>query len=156
VGRAEARIERPDVDDPSPTAFGHRGGRRLGEQEAGHDEGHDPDAGPIKIGDLLGCVGLVGQAQHRRRMGVVDEFVRQKGVQQGLDRRVGRARIEQVGALDAHHLLVRQRVARAQFAQRRDGRLGIESRYRVARQRRNPACGFDPSSYIHRKHWCHC
>ena len=39
-------------------------------------------------------------------MGVVDEFVRQERVQQGFDRRVGRRRIEQVGALKAHHVLV--------------------------------------------------
>ncbi len=51
-------------------------------------------------------------------MRVVDELVRQEGVQQRLDRRVRRRRIDQVGALHAHHVFVGQRVARAQLAQR--------------------------------------
>ena len=50
-------------------------------------------------------------------MRVVDEFVRQEGVQQGLDRRVRRRGLEQVLALDAHHVLVGERGARAQLAQ---------------------------------------
>ena len=52
-------------------------------------------------------------------MGVVDELVRQEGMQQRLDRRIGRHRIDQVRALDAHHVLVGERRARAQLAQRR-------------------------------------
>ena len=44
-------------------------------------------------------------------MGVVDEFVRQEGVQQRLDRRIGRVGIEQIGALQRHHVLVGQLVA---------------------------------------------
>ena len=43
-------------------------------------------------------------------MGVVDEFVRQEGVQQRLDRRVGRVGIEQVRALQRDHVLVGQLV----------------------------------------------
>ena len=53
-------------------------------------------------------------------MGVIDVFVRQKGVQQGLDRRVGRVRVDQIGALHPHHVLVRQALAGAQLAQRRE------------------------------------
>ena len=95
-------------------------GRLLGQQKARHDVGHDPDKRPVQIGDALGGVGLVGEAQHRGRMRVVDEFVRQKRVQQRLDRGVRRAGVEQIGALDAHHVLVGQRVAAAQLAQRRE------------------------------------
>ena len=87
-------------------------GRLLGEREARHDVGHEPHAAAVELGAALGRVGLVGEAQHRRRMGVVDEFVRQEGVQQRLDRRVGRPGIEQIGALHAHHVLVGQRRAR--------------------------------------------
>ena len=50
-----------------------------------------PICGAVEIGAALGRVGLVGEAQHRGRMRVVDEFVRQEGVQQRLDRRVRRA-----------------------------------------------------------------
>ncbi len=53
-------------------------------------------------------------------MGVIDVFVGQKGVQQCLDRGVGRAGIEQVRSLHPHHLCVGERLAPAQFAQRRE------------------------------------
>ena len=95
-------------------------GRLLRQQKARHDVGHDPDPRAVEIGDALGGVGLVGEAQHRRRMRVVDEFVRQKRVQQRLDRGVRRAGVEQIGALDAYHVLIGQRVALAQPAQRRE------------------------------------
>ena len=55
--------------------------------------------------DLL-AVRLVDEAQHGGGMRVVDERVRQEGVQQRLDRRVGRGRIEQVDALVVDHVLV--------------------------------------------------
>src|SRR6202030_2251213 len=48
----------------------------------------------------------------------IDVFVRQESVQQSLDGRVGGPGIEQVGALHPHHLLVGERLAPAQFAQR--------------------------------------
>ena len=51
-------------------------------------------------------------------MGVVDEFVRQEGMQQGLDRRVGRARVEQVDALEIHHLPVAEPVQRGEPPER--------------------------------------
>ena len=44
--------------------------------------------------------------------------MRQKGVQQRLDRGIGGAGIEQVRPLHAHHLLIREGAAPAQFAQR--------------------------------------
>ena len=109
-------------------------GRRLGEQEARHDVGHEPHPPAVEIGAALGRVGLVGEAQHRGRMGVVDEFMRQKGVQQGLDRRVGRAGIEQIGALDPHHLLVRQGLAEPQFA------AAARAAPPAARPARSPPC----------------
>ncbi len=54
-----------------------------------------------------------------RGVGMVDEFMRQKRVQHHLDRRIGRCRIDQVGALDARPALVGDRVERAQPPQRR-------------------------------------
>ena len=92
-------------------------GRRLGEREARHDVGHGAGAAAIDLRADGFAVRLVDQAQNRAGVGVVDEFVRQEGVQQDLDRRVRRRRIEQVLALDAHHLLVGERVAGAQLAQ---------------------------------------
>src|SRR6202040_92253 len=54
----------------------------------------------------------------RRRMRVIDVFVRQEGVQQSLEGRVGGPGIEQFGALPPPHLLGGERLAPAQFAQR--------------------------------------
>ena len=51
-------------------------------------------------------------------MGVVDEFVRQEGMQQRLDRGVGRGGIEQVQPLHVDHRLVGQRLERAQLSER--------------------------------------
>ncbi len=90
--------------------------RLFGEQETRHDVGDEPHPLGVEVGAALGCVGLVGEAQHRRRMRVVDVFMRQKRVQERLHRGVGGAGIEEVCALDAHHLLIRQRCAPAQFA----------------------------------------
>ncbi len=97
----------------------HLGGF-FGELKPGHDVGHEPQPARIKLGATFGGVGLVGEAQHRGRMGMIDKFVRQKGVQQGLDRRVGGAGIDQVRALRANHFRVGQCLAPAQFAQRRE------------------------------------
>ena len=108
----------------------HIGGR-LRERKARHDVGHDARARVIDLGADRFAVRLIDQAQDRGRMGVVDEFVRQEGVQQRLDRRIGRRRIEQVLALDAHHVFVAEFFARAQLAQavephrRQPGRLDI-------------------------------
>ena len=59
-------------------------------------------------------------------MGVVDEFMRQKGMQQRLDRGIGRRGIEQVGALHAHHVFVGKlrRVPEASAAARAAPRAG--------------------------------
>ncbi len=53
-------------------------------------------------------------------MGVVDEGMRQERVQQRLDRRIGRGRIDQVGALQRHHVLVAEAVQLARLQQRRE------------------------------------
>ena len=50
---------------------------------------------------------------------MIDEFVRQERVQHHLDRRIGRGRIDQVGALDADQIFVVDGVERAQLAHRR-------------------------------------
>ena len=52
-------------------------------------------------------------------MGVVDELVWNECVQQRFDRRIWRGRIDQVGALQAHHLFVGKFFARAKFFERR-------------------------------------
>ena len=93
--------------------------RGLGEAEARHDVGHIADARAEDLAAQRLAVGLVGEREHRGGMGVVDEFVRDEGVQQRLDRRIGRRRVEQVGALQPHHVLVGELFARAQLQQRR-------------------------------------
>ena len=52
----------------------------LGEQKAGHDVGHETHPPAVQIRAALRRVGLIGEAQHRRRVSVVDIFVRQESV----------------------------------------------------------------------------
>ena len=92
--------------------------RGLGKPEARRDVTHDAHAPVIDLAGKRLAVGLIDDREHRRGMGVVDEFVRQEGVQQRLDRRVWRRRIEQVQALHIDHGLVGERVERAKLPQR--------------------------------------
>ncbi len=57
----------------------------LGEPEARRDVTHDAHAPVIHLAGKRLSVGLVHEAQHRGGMGVVDEFMRQEGMQQRLD-----------------------------------------------------------------------
>ncbi len=61
-------------------------------------------------------------------MGVVDEFVRQEGVQQRLDRRVGRLAVQKVAALDIDHVLVGERLQAEQAAERGEAHRGQAGR----------------------------
>ena len=83
----------------------------LGEPESGHQVGHDTKPPVIDFAANRGAVRLIGEAEHRCRMGVIDKFLWQEGMQQGLDRRIRRHRIDEQGALDAHHVLVRKSLA---------------------------------------------
>ena len=94
----------------------HLGGR-LGETKARRDIGHNPHASVIDLARQRLPVGLIDEGKHRGRMGVVHEFVRQKGMEQRLDRRIGRGRVEQIEPLHIDHGLVRQGFERAQLAQ---------------------------------------
>ena len=98
--------------------------RGLGEAEARHHVGHIADARAKNLAAQRFAVGLVGERKHRRRMGVIDEFVRNERVQQRLDRRIGRGRIDQIGALQPHHLFVGKIFARTKFYQRREPHRG--------------------------------
>src|SRR6185436_6127596 len=60
---------------------------------------------------------LIGDGQDRVGVRKVDELRGQEGVQQGLDRRIGRRRVEQVAAELVHHLFVGEGRKRAQAAQ---------------------------------------
>ena len=53
-------------------------------------------------------------------MGVIDELVRQERVQQRLDGRVRRGRIDQVGPLQRHHVFVSERLQLPRLQQRRE------------------------------------
>ena len=125
VGFARRVAKREDAvlvqDEADRTGRGREHPRRFfGEAEAGHDVGHDAHAPVIEVGGARRAVGLVDQAQHRRGVGVVDEALRNEGMQQRLDGRIGRHRIDEVGALRLHHLLVGHGVAREQQAQLRE------------------------------------
>ena len=91
--------------------------RLLGETEAGHEIGHEAHPVLVDLGALGLAVRLIDQAEHRGRMGVIDEFVRQECVQHDLDRGIGRCRIDEIGALDAHQFLIVDRIERAQPTQ---------------------------------------
>ncbi len=95
----------------------HRGGF-FGEAEARHQIGHEAEPAAENLRAQLGRIGLIDQAQHGGGVGVVDEFRRHEGVQQHFDRRRGRLRIDQVGALRPRHLVVGKFFARTQSAQR--------------------------------------
>ena len=90
----------------------------FGEPEARHDVRHEAKPAVENIGAFLLAVGLVDDAQHRGRVRVVDEFVRQKRVQHHLDRRVRRGRIDQVGAFDGDQFDVANMIECAQAAHR--------------------------------------
>ena len=92
--------------------------RLFRQAEARHHIGHEGEPPPEHLGAFFLAVRLVDHAEHRGGVGVVDEFVRQERVQHHLDRRIGRRRIDQIGALDADELVVVDGVERAQFAHR--------------------------------------
>ena len=93
--------------------------RGFGETKARHDVGDVADPLAVNLAAQGFAIGLVGEREHRRRMGVVDEFVRNEGMQQRLHGRVRRHRIDQIGALQLHHLLVGQFFAGAELLQGR-------------------------------------
>ena len=95
-------------------------GGGFGEREARHHIGHEAHFGAEDIRAHGAALALVGDRQNGGRMGVVDEFMRQEGVQQRLDRRIGRIGIEKIGALQRHHILVGKAVALARFQERRE------------------------------------
>ena len=92
-----------------------RGG--LGEKESRHHVGNDAHTPVVEFRADRLAVRLIGDAQDRTGVGVIDEFVREECVQQRLDRGVGRCWLEQALPLDAYHLFVAQRCACAQLAQ---------------------------------------
>ena len=83
-----------------------------------------PMRGPYTSLANVFAVGLVDQTQHSGRMRVIDELVRHESVQQRFDGRIGCDWIEEVGALDRHHVFVGQCVAGAQLAQSREPHRG--------------------------------
>ena len=92
--------------------------RLLGEAKARHEIRHEGQPAAEHIGAFFFAVRLVDQAEHRGRVGMVDEFVRQEGVQHHLDGWIWRRRIDQVGALDGDQVFVADGVEHAQLAHR--------------------------------------
>ena len=89
--------------------------RFLGEAETRRDVSNDSHAPVIDLARQGLTVRLVDQRQHGSGVGVIDEFMRQEGVQQRLDRGVGRGGVEQVQPLHIDHRLVGQRIECAEL-----------------------------------------
>ena len=120
-------------------------GRELGEGEAGHAVGRNDQPLAVELGAKRGALRLVGQREHCVRVCMVDEGRRDPGVQQRLDRGIGRLGVEQRAALRIDHRLVRQRRQPAQRQQR------LEPHRRQARRldgREIPARTLD-AEYVH-------
>ncbi len=87
----------------------------LGEAETRHEVGHEGEPAAKSLGAFFFAVGLIDHAEYGRRVGVVDELVRQKRVQHDFDGRIWRRRIDEVSALDGDQLLVGERIERAEL-----------------------------------------
>ena len=133
VGFARALPERENAmlkkDEPFDCRIGLIHIRSLlRESKTRHDVFDQSDAAIIKL-SADGCaIRLVDKAQDGIGMSVVDIFVRQKGMQQSLDRWSGRHRIEEIFALKPNHLLVAEIAARAQLAQAIEAQSGQSGR----------------------------
>ena len=105
--------EEPVLEEHHPVrvrlALEHLGGQ-LRQPEPGHHVWHHHHSIAEGLADQPGAIRLVGERQDRIRVGVVDEGVRQEGVQQRLHRRVGGGGVEEVRAQLVHHLLVGERL----------------------------------------------
>ena len=93
-------------------------GAGLGQGEAGHHVGHQHHPLAKHLAADRGGIGLIGQGQQRRGMGVIHKGVGQEGVQERLHRGVGGGRIDQVVALGGHHRLIAEGIQSPQGAQR--------------------------------------
>ena len=80
----------------------------LGQREARHDVGHQRHARPIDLAAQRFAVALVAEGEDRVGVGVEDVLVRQEGVQECFDRRVGGAGIEERAPLRVQHRLIAQ------------------------------------------------
>ena len=60
------------------------------QKKARHDVGHVAHAFAVELAAQSVAVRLVADRQHGSGMGVIDELMGQEGVQQRLDRRIGR------------------------------------------------------------------
>jgi hypothetical protein len=92
-------------------------GDRLRERKPGHDEGQHRDAIAERVTRARAAVGLVGDRDDRVGVRVIDEAMRQERVEERLDARVRRARVEQMGSELIDHLLVGHSRERAEPAE---------------------------------------
>ena len=108
-------LEQEQSLDVRMVLVGFRG--KLREREARHDVRHDGK--PVSVDFSAESLGvyLIDQGKNRVRVGVIDELVRKEPMQEGLNRGVGRRRIDQAGALRIHHVFVAKHVPVAQRAE---------------------------------------
>jgi hypothetical protein len=91
--------------------------RRLGKTETRHEIGHKTQTAAEYVGALFLPVGLIDDAENGAGMCVIDECVRQKGMQHHLNGRIGRGRIDQIGAFDRQEVFIGDGFDGAQVAQ---------------------------------------
>ena len=102
----------------------------FGEPKTRHLVGHDAEPIAKNFGAFFLAVWLIDHAQYRGGVRMVDEFMRQEGMEYHLDRRIGCRRIEEIAAFDADQLFIVDGGERAQLAHRRkpyrDHALGLD------------------------------
>mgnify|MGYP006992415780 CR=1 FL=1 len=121
LARVGPEAEQPVAQQQQPVAprRGRVGlGRPQRQREARHHVRHHRVVVAEHRERQLGRLRLVDHRQHRVRVRVVDELVRQECVQQRLHRGVGRRRVEQARAQGRDHRLVAERLEPAQRLQR--------------------------------------
>jgi len=90
----------------------------FGKSKSRHQVGNERHAPGKNLAANFFAALLIDEAEHCGRVGMIDEFVRQKSVQHHLNRRVRSARIDQIGAFDGQQFLVPDGRERAQPAHR--------------------------------------
>ncbi len=114
--REEAVVQQHHADGPVVGLGRPHLAHQLGEVEPGHDVGDRHHVVAVDVAHDVGAVAHVGEVHDHVGVAVLDRSVRKERMQQGLDRRVRRARIELRRAELAHHVGVAQPIDGCQVA----------------------------------------
>ena len=103
----------------------------LGQFETGHYVRQNGNSIPQRLTDETLAIRLIRQRQHRLGVSMVDKAVRQKGVNERLDRRHGSRRVKEIPPELVDHRVVVERVQQPKVSQ-------------LAQVHRRHPAGFDP------------